>query len=254
LQQGPGWVEGAPADKQPAFEEHEAYWQTQSERGVLVARGVFADKTGGAMVALRSISEAEARVIVAGDPWVNGGVVRAEAPRPWIAPAGGRADTAKRDWADAPPSPRRISKQVTVRATLEDVWECWTTSEGIASFFTPDSQVELRVGGPYELYMMAQPDAVGRGSEGCKVLSYVPHEMLSFEWNFPPKVPTLRYSGAKTHVVLRFEDQGDGTVRVRFDQLGWREGEDWDQGYAYFDAAWDWVLGNLKKKFQGDGP
>ncbi len=252
LEGGSRWIDEAPAHKQPAFDEHKAYWQAKSDSGVLVTHGVFADSAGGAMVTVQAKSPAEARDVVAGDPWVQAGVVRAGSPRPLIAPIGRETAASHRAGSTAPPSTRVLSKEVTVHATLKEVWDCWTTSEGIASFFTADSRIELRVGGPYELYMMSEPDAVGRGSEGCKVLSYVPYEMLSFEWSFPPKVPTLRYSRAKTHVVLRFEDQGDGIIRVRFDQLGWREGEDWDQGFAYFDAAWDMVLENLKKRFQGE--
>jgi hypothetical protein len=31
--------------------------------------------------------------------------------------------------------------------------------------------------------------------------------------------------------------------------LGWGTGEDWDKAYAYFDRAWDGVLGNLVHRF-----
>jgi len=145
---------------------------------------------------------------------------------------------------------RSLDKEALVNASLDEVWHDWTTSEGIASFFTEDCRIELALGGPYELYMgMTEPDESGkRGSEGCKVLSYIPKEMLSFEWRFPPKVMSLRKAGAKTHVVLRFQPEGEG-VRVRFTQLGWREGEDWDAGYAYFDRAWTWVLDQEKQKY-----
>lgn len=144
---------------------------------------------------------------------------------------------------------RRLDKEVVVAAPPEEVWRAWTTSEGIAKFFTPESKIELRLGGPYELYMGMKPDAQGqRGSEGCKVLSFIPQEMLSFEWNFPPKVAALREAGAKTHVVLRFEDLGESRTRVKFTQLGWQEGPDWDQGYAYFDQAWSRVMEQLKEK------
>ena len=150
---------------------------------------------------------------------------------------------------------RVLSKEVTVWATSAQVWRAWTTSDGIADFFSLESKIGLWVGGPYELYFgMTEPDTSGkRGSEGCSVLSFLPFEMLSFEWNFPPKTPTLRSSGARTHVVLRFEDLGDGRVKVRFDQLGWGAEDDWDQGYAYFDKAWDRVLDRLKKHFQKTG-
>lgn len=154
------------------------------------------------------------------------------------------------------PRERILRKEAVVHATLDEVWNCWTTTEGIASFFAPESKIELRLGGPYELYMGAtEPDQFGkRGTQGCKVLSFIPREMLAFEWNFPPKVPALRASGAKTQVVLRFMALGDGRVRVKFAQLGWKEGADWDAGYEYFDRAWSSVMEMLEKRFKEKRP
>lgn len=154
--------------------------------------------------------------------------------------------------AGAPLSERILRKELVVHATPLQVWNAWTTTDGLASFFAPESNIELRPGGAYELFMGGRDarDERGKsGTQGCKLLSFVPHEMLSVEWNFPPAVPTLRNSDAKTHVVLNFDDLGDGRVRVRFAQLGWQDGEDWQQGYAYFDKAWSWVFAQLEKKF-----
>lgn len=150
---------------------------------------------------------------------------------------------------------RVIAKEVIVDAPRARVWHAWTTEEGIASFFSPDCKIELTIGGPYELYMgMKEPDEAGyRGSEGCKVLSYIPMEMVSFEWSFPPKVMSLRKAKVKTHVVLRFDDAGPGKTRVRFWHAGWKDGKDWDEGYAYFDKAWGNVLNQLKQKYKGEG-
>ncbi len=163
-------------------------------------------------------------------------------------------------WTGADPSPvatsapastdRILRKHAIVDAPLEDVWHAWTTEEGITAFWGVESNIDLRIGGPYELYMgMKKPDASGkRGSEGCKILSFIPREMLSFEWNFSTRVPSLRNSGALTHVVLRFKSLGKNRTRVDFAQLGWKEGKDWDKGYEYFDMAWSWVFGRLKER------
>ncbi len=146
---------------------------------------------------------------------------------------------------------RVLEKEVTVDASLDEVWHAWTEVEGLAAFFSKQSRVELRVGGAYDMFLNIAPDHHGkRGSEGCKVLSYLPKEMLSFELTFPPSIPSLRDSNAKTHVVLRFDPIGERRVRVRFAQLGWQAGEDWDAGYAYFDKAWDGVLEKLQDRFE----
>lgn len=144
---------------------------------------------------------------------------------------------------------RMIRKDVEVKGTAEQVFKLWTTPEGIAKFFTPESKIELRLGGAYDLYMsMEEPDKQGkRGAEGSRILGFIENEMLAFDWTFPPAVESLRYAGAKTQVVLRFLDLGNGRVRVRLVQHGWGDGADWDKGFEYFDVAWGHVLRQLKE-------
>lgn len=154
------------------------------------------------------------------------------------------------DLADQTPLSQRIlHKEVVVPATRAQLWRAWTTREGMAEWWVKHSLIELRVLGRFELHIKPDAPEGQRGAEGCRVLSYLPQEMFSFEWNFPPKVPSLRDSGAKTHVVLHFDDLGNGQVRVRLDQLGWQDGADWQAGYAYFDNAWAYVLNLLKDHF-----
>lgn len=166
----------------------------------------------------------------------------------------GLSDTPFVEWSAG--SGRILRKEVVVRATIDEVWRAWTTSEGIRSFFVPDSNIDLRIGGPYELFMgMDTPDESGlRGSESCRVLSFLDREMVAFEWNFPPAVMSLRKSGAKTHVVIRLRETEGGRVRVTLSQLGWGKGADWDAGYSYFDSAWGKVLEMLESHFDdGEG-
>jgi uncharacterized protein YndB with AHSA1/START domain len=139
-----------------------------------------------------------------------------------------------------------ITKEATVTASLAEVWQLWTTSEGARTFFAPEARIELAIGGAYELYFDSSAPAGLRGSEGCKVLSYLPMEMLSFSWNAPPQFPTVRCQ--YTWVVVQIRDIGDGRVKVALSHLGWCEGEEWNKVYDYFDRAWGHVLGWLEKR------
>jgi uncharacterized protein YndB with AHSA1/START domain len=146
---------------------------------------------------------------------------------------------------------RVLRKEVAIRAPLEKVWRAWTTEKGLAPV-SRASNVELRVGGAYEWFLDSEPDENGlRGGQGSRVLAYLPGEVLAFDWTFPPSIPSLRAARAKTQVIVRLDEPEAGVVRVRFAQLGWGEGEDWDRGYAYFDAAWDWVLQTMKESLEG---
>lgn len=152
----------------------------------------------------------------------------------------------------SPMTDRRLEKRVLVAAPVADVWHAWTTAEGL-EFVSTKSNVVLGVDGPYEWFVDLEPDARGkRGGEGARVLAYVPEDVLVFTWTFPPSIATLRDADETTTCVVRFDAIDEMMTGIRFTQMGWREGDDWDAGYAYFDRAWDYVLQRCAAHFAGD--
>jgi uncharacterized protein YndB with AHSA1/START domain len=149
-------------------------------------------------------------------------------------------------------SSRGIRKTVVVPASVSEVWIAWTTNEGGKTFFAPECNFELRVGGPYEVYFDPSAPKGSRGGDGYHVLSFVPREMLSFTWGAPPTIPTLR-DHFDSYVVVRFQSLDENSTRVTLDALGFGVGKDWDEDYEYFVSAWDVVLYRVMKRFR-DGP
>lgn len=145
---------------------------------------------------------------------------------------------------------KNIHKQITVHASLRDVWWRWTTHEGLKTFFGVDNQVELRPGGVFEIYFLMDNPPGLRGGEGNQILSFIPEHMLSFTWNAPPTIPEVREHEHKTWVVVHFSQIGAEQVQVTLDHLGWLDGEAWDEAYAYFEKAWDLVLNGLEESLQ----
>lgn len=143
---------------------------------------------------------------------------------------------------------RAITGEVIVNAARSEAWEAFTTSEGATTFFAPEAHIELRLGGPYEIYFNPAADEGSRGSEGCEVLSYLPQRMLSFSWNAPPQFPEIRKQ--RTFVVVQLEDAGDRKTKVSLTHAGWGQGEQWDRVFAYFDQAWPRVLAHLQERFE----
>jgi uncharacterized protein YndB with AHSA1/START domain len=143
---------------------------------------------------------------------------------------------------------RLIRKQVIVNASVKAVWDAWTTPEGAVTFFAPQANIHLVIGGPYELFFDLDAPEGSRGSEGLKILSFLPMEMLSFEWNAPPQYPTVR-KGPYTWVVVQFYPYGQNKVRVTLTHAGWKEGEEWNKVFQYFKHAWDIVLARLEYRF-----
>ena len=146
---------------------------------------------------------------------------------------------------------RAIDKDVVVAATPEQVWNAWTTREGITSFFAPDAKVDARVDGAFEIYINPLAEPGLKGADGMRFMALQPPRMLSFTWNAPPSLPEVRQQ--RTFVVVRLQPVGEKETRVTLHHTGWGDGDEWDKAYGYFDRAWGNVLQNLKKRFES-GP
>lgn len=143
-----------------------------------------------------------------------------------------------------------IEVEAQVQRGREEVYRLWTTQEGLKSFLGVESTVDLRIGGPFELYFAPDAPAGQRGAEGCRILSYVPGRMISFTWNAPPKFPAEREQ--RTWVVVEFIEMDEKRTRVRLSHMGFGEGGNWEDVRKYFAAAWPNVLGALARHCSTD--
>ncbi|MBX3603726.1 MAG: SRPBCC domain-containing protein [Piscinibacter sp.] len=146
---------------------------------------------------------------------------------------------------------RAITKQATIAAPIASVWQAWTTSEGITSFFAPEAQVEARPGGAFHIHFDPYGAPGMKGADEMRFLALQAPTMLSFDWNAPPHLPQARQQ--RTFVVVRLKDLDGRSTQVSLTHIGWGDGGEWDLTYAYFDRAWGNVLNNLKKRFD-NGP
>jgi uncharacterized protein YndB with AHSA1/START domain len=147
------------------------------------------------------------------------------------------------------PTFRSIDLDVTIDAPIADVWQSWTTREGIIRFFAPDAVIEPRVGGLFEIHIDPTAPPGDKGADGMRYLALDAPRFLSFTWNAPPSLPVARQQ--RTVVMMRLTPVTDKRTRVDFRHVGWGEGGEWDKAYQYFNRAWPRVLANLQQSHEG---
>lgn len=147
---------------------------------------------------------------------------------------------------------KQIVKTKTINQPLDTVWWRWTTHEGLKTFFGSDNKIELMPDGAFEIYFLLDNPAGLRGSEGCKVLSFLPQRYFSFSWNAPPQFEEVRKSDYKTWVVVEFNAISDKQTQITLTHLGWPDDERWMPVFDYFSKAWDVALNNLSKNVQDE--
>jgi len=147
---------------------------------------------------------------------------------------------------------RTIVCEITIPASVSDVWDSWTTAESAERFFAPKCNIDLRPGGAYEMLFDLEAEPGKQGGEGMVLMALHPQSMLAFTWNAPPHMPTVR--GQMTHVVIRLSETENGETHVVLRHDGWGDGEEWNEAFQYFTVAWgEVVLPRLLYSFE-NGP
>lgn len=138
-----------------------------------------------------------------------------------------------------------LDLHITVRGTPLQAWRLVSTTEGWRAFMGVEGTVEAAIGGRFELMFSPELPLGQRGTEGCRVLAFVPGSMIAFSWNAPPELPHAR--AYNTWVVMDFSDAGKGQCHVRLRHLGFGQGGQWPDTIRYFERAWAMVLQAMQK-------
>lgn len=155
--------------------------------------------------------------------------------------------------SNMPPDTRYIHKSAEIRAPLVDVWKAWTTVEGANSFFGNDARIEMKIGRPYEIdFIMEKPEGQ-RGTEGSKLLAFVPKRMIAFEWGIARHFVEVRKQANtlwnRTWVVVFFKAINEGQTEVTFYHMGLGVSDKWNEVYDFYDRGWDAILKRLVQSF-----
>ncbi len=140
----------------------------------------------------------------------------------------------------------------TVNAPRQAVWDAISTNAGWKAFLGVDTHIEMRQGGPFEMYFASDAPEGSRGGEGNTILAFLPEELLAFTWNAPPKFEKERPE--RTWVVIQLISLTPQRTQVRLTHSGWDEpGRDtgrWHEVRAYFQTAWPSVLAALRRSVE----
>jgi len=140
-----------------------------------------------------------------------------------------------------------LTTEATIAAPQRDVWHAFTSNEGVRGFFAPASRIELRVGGPYELYFLLDNAPGSRGGEGAHILALEPPGRLMVTWIAPPSFGHLREQQMVIEISL--EAVSRDRTRVRMVMAGFGRGSEWARVREYFTQALQNVLGRLAYRF-----
>jgi uncharacterized protein YndB with AHSA1/START domain len=150
-------------------------------------------------------------------------------------------------WAQ---SPTKVVKQstpekaliieTTIPAQRAEVWQAFSTSDGLSTWLTPGAVVELRKGGEWTAHFP------GGKTGGGTIVSFIPGQEMTLAAMAPEQFPAVR--AERTTARFQFIASGESTL-VRLTQTGWKTGDEWDKAYDYLAQGNAQLLDTLRRRF-----
>lgn len=140
---------------------------------------------------------------------------------------------------------RRLTKEIELAATPEQVWQAISTPEGMSIWFVPHEHTGSEIDTEIDTEIDADFDAdFGAGNtQAGQVLESEPGRRVVYGAPGPDGEPPM---------TLEFlvEAKEGGTTVLRLVQSGFFGGDDWEAEYDGFGKGWDMFLHNLAEYFR----
>jgi uncharacterized protein YndB with AHSA1/START domain len=135
---------------------------------------------------------------------------------------------------------KALKFEVVVPAKIDEVWNAFTTREGLITWLWSDVTVDLREGGDWTVHYP------GGATGGGTIVNVTAKRQLVMRAMAPEQFPTVRRE--RTTATFDFEPLGD-TTRVTLTQTGWKSGKEWDDAYEYLSKGNVQLLEQLRYRF-----
>ena len=149
---------------------------------------------------------------------------------------------------------KTIINEVTIHAPVDLVWYAWTIPERVSEWFAPETVVELKEGGAYELYFIPG-NRTSMNTKGCKITKLINEKELHFTWKGPDQFEALMNKEDELTIVkVSFLSINDNFTKVVVEHSGLKDNEDWLEAINWHEMAWSGVLDSLKSALEkGEG-
>jgi len=147
---------------------------------------------------------------------------------------------------------RREVFEVEIDASIDDIWDAFTTTEGIKSWVAPLAEVDFKVGGKWRANYNKDGKLGDASTIENTILCYDPKRMISLKaTGFPENFP-FKEAAKDTWSIFYFEPVSKTRTKITVVGLGYNDTPQSKKMRAFFETAnkysIDKLSAALKKK------
>lgn len=119
-----------------------------------------------------------------------------------------------------------LTQEVIVHASLEKVWDAYTTEAGWAKWSTPLVSIDLRADGIIRTNYNAEGTLDDKTTNTLFIRNYVPYKLLTLQADIAPNWPAfMKEEADNLYNVVLFESLGENKTRLVSYGMGYKNNE-----------------------------
>jgi uncharacterized protein YndB with AHSA1/START domain len=132
--------------------------------------------------------------------------------------------------------PREVF-EVEIDASIDDVWDAFTTTEGLKSWVAPLADIDFKVGGKWRANYNSDGQLGDASTIENTILSYDPKRMLSLKATGFPEGFKFIEAAQETWSIFYFAPVSESKTKITVVGLGYNDTEQSKKMRTFFDAA-----------------
>lgn len=140
----------------------------------------------------------------------------------------------------------RVVDEFEIGASVEDVWNAFTTTEGLKSWAAPLADIDFRVGGTWRANYNKDGQLGDETTIENTILCFDPKRMLSMKATGFPKGFAFVEAAKETWSVFYFKKLSDSKTKITIVGLGYNDSEPSKKMRAFFKPANKYSMDQLK--------
>lgn len=136
-----------------------------------------------------------------------------------------------------------------IEASIESVWQAWTTSEGLRAWLAPHAEIDFRLGGLMRTNYNAEGTLDDPQTIENTILSFEPERMLSIKVAKAPTAFPFPKAIYKMWTVIYFEKVGPNVTHIRVVGMGFDSSEESQRMRTFFEQGNRITVEQLQRHF-----
>ena len=146
---------------------------------------------------------------------------------------------------------RFLRFEIILDTTIAESWKLIATEEGIKKWMAPVAILDLKIGGMLKTNYNETAKIDDKGTITLGIISYIPSEILTYKITLNELfAEKCRKEDKNLQHIIQLKSPSKNKTKITSLMVGWGQGKDWDEAYAFFERGNKWTFQKLLRSFK----